>query len=625
MRIAFISPYTELGDLVSRISKEIGVPIDVFYGAFEEGAKLGKDLEKMGYDIIISRGATYSNISDVVNIPVVNCGISSIDILNSINEATKVSNKIGLVLAEHSPYLNELIKDIFDIELLYKSQYKNINEVSEMVQEAVDKGSEVIVGGIVTKRIAENLGLKSILLKTSYETVKQSIDNAIEIISVSRRQMFQAARFNNILNFSYEGIIGSDASGIVTFFNPAAEKILGIKAVDVIGKKADEHIPTTKLLRVLKTGKEEVGEIQRLNDITILTNRIPIKVKGEIQGVVATFQDISKIQDYELKIRSELYKKGLVAKYTFDDYVGKSDSAKKLIAKAKIYSKSSSTILITGESGTGKEIISQAIHNNSDRKKYPFVAVNCSAIPENLLESELFGYAEGAFTGAKKGGKMGLFELAHKGTIFLDEISSLPISLQSRLLRVLQEKEVWRVGSNNVVNIDVRVIAASNENLADLVVKGKFRNDLLFRLNVLKLETVSLRNKREDIKELFEYFSKVFMGKTIHLSDELMDKFYSYNWPGNVRELKNLVERISLLHEHIPIEEICLDHFSSSEKEDSINNVAQEGYIFLKEGNLRDMQKEIINILYEKYGKNSTILSDRLGVSRTTIWKKLNR
>ena len=217
MRIAFISPYTELGDLVSRISKEIGVPIDVFYGAFEEGAKLGKDLEKMGYDIIISRGATYSNISDVVNIPVVNCGISSIDILNSINEATKVSNKIGLVLAEHSPYLNELIKDIFDIELLYKSQYKNINEVSEMVQEAVDKGSEVIVGGIVTKRIAENLGLKSILLKTSYETVKQSIDNAIEIISVSRRQMFQAARFNNILNFSYEGIIGSDASGIVTF------------------------------------------------------------------------------------------------------------------------------------------------------------------------------------------------------------------------------------------------------------------------------------------------------------------------------------------------------------------------------------------------------------------------
>jgi PAS domain S-box-containing protein len=624
MRIAFISPYVELSELVSRVSDDMGIPIDVFLGEFGEGVRLGRELEKMGYDLIISRGATSSSISKAVSIPVVNCGIASIDILKVINEATKVSSNIGLILAEHSPQLNELIKDIFNIEILYKSQYKNIDEVSEMVREAIEKGSEVIVGGIVTKRIAEDLGIKSLLLQTSYETVKQSIDNAIEIINVSRRQMFQVARFNNILNFSYEGIIGTDASGLVTFFNPTAEKILGIKAADIIGKKADVYIPTTKLLRVLETGKEEIGEIQKLNDITILTNRIPIKVKGETQGVVATFQDISQIQDYELKIRSELYKKGLIAKYIFDDYVGQSESAKKLIAKAKIYSKSSSTILVTGESGTGKEILSQAIHNNSDRSKYPFVAVNCSAIPENLLESELFGYAEGAFTGAKKGGKMGLFELAHKGTIFLDEISSLPISLQSRLLRVLQEKEVWRVGSSNVVHIDVRVISASNEDLADLVSKGRFRNDLFFRLNVLKLETEPLRDRKEDIKELFEYFSKVFMNQTIQINDQLMDKFYTYNWPGNVRELKNLVERISLLHEHIPIEEICLDLFTSDSKNEILHQPTNEGYIYLKESSLHDMQKEIISTLYEKYGKNSTTLSDKLGVSRTTIWKKLN-
>ena len=624
MRIAFISPYVELSELVSRVSEDMDIPIDVFLGEFGEGARLGRELEKMGYDLIISRGATSSSISNAVSIPVVNCGIASIDILKVINEATKVSNSIGLILAEHSPHLNALIKDIFDIEILYKSQYKNIDEVSEMVREAIEKGSEVIVGGIVTKRIAEEMGIKSILLQTSYETVKQSIDNAIEIINVSRRQMFQVARFNNILNFSYEGIIGTDASGLVTFFNPTAEKILGIKAADIIGKKADVYIPTTKLLRVLETGKEEIGQIQKLNDITILTNRIPIKVKGETQGVVATFQNISQIQDNELKIRSELYQKGLIAKYIFDDYVGQSESTKKLIAKAKIYSKSSSTILVTGESGTGKEILSQAIHNNSDRKKYPFVAVNCSAIPENLLESELFGYTEGAFTGAKKGGKMGLFELAHKGTIFLDEISSLPISLQSRLLRVLQEKEVWRVGSSNVVHIDVRVISASNEDLADLVSKGRFRNDLFFRLNVLKLETVPLRNKKEDIKELFEYFSEVFMKQTIQIDNQLMDKFYTYNWPGNVRELKNLVERISLLHEHIPIEEICLDLFTSDSNNEILDQSTNEGYIYLKESSLQDMQKEIISILYEKYGKNSTTLSDRLGVSRTTIWKKLN-
>lgn len=624
MKIAFISPYKELSELVMQISEEMGMPIDVFPGAFEEGARIGQELEEMGYDIIISRGATFSNISDVVSIPVVNCGTSSIDVLNAINHAMKISNKIGLIIADHSPNLNELIKDVFEIELLYKSQYKSPSDVSDMVIEAIKAGSEVIVGGIVTKRIAEEMGVKSILLMTSYETVKQSIDNAIEIINVSRKQMFQAARFNHILNFSYEGIIGTDKHGIVTFFNPAAERILGINAVDIIGERADQYIPTTRLLRVLESGNEEIGEVQKLNDITILTNRVPIYVKGELHGVVATFQDISKIQDYELKIRSELYKKGLMAKYSFDDYVGESDSTKKLISKAKIYSKSNSTILITGESGTGKEILSQAIHNCSDRKEFPFVAVNCSAIPENLLESELFGYDEGAFTGAKKGGKMGLFELAHKGTIFLDEISSLPISLQSRLLRVLQEREVWRIGSNNVVNVDVRVIAASNENLTELVSKGRFRNDLLFRLNVLKLETIPLRHKKDDIKILFDYFSNTFMKRSLKIEDNLMERFYKYDWPGNVRELKNLLERISLLHEHITIEEICIDHFKSASNSSNKDKLVEEGYLYLKEDTLENMQKEIINVMYDRYGKNSTLLSGVLGVSRTTIWKKLN-
>jgi transcriptional regulator with PAS, ATPase and Fis domain len=252
------------------------------------------------------------------------------------------------------------------------------------------------------------------------------------------------------------------------------------------------------------------------------------------------------------------------------------------------------------------------------------VAVNCSAIPEHLLESELFGYDEGAFTGAKKGGKMGLFELAHKGTIFLDEIGSMPMNLQSSLLRVLQEREVWRVGSNKVIHVDVRIIAATNNDLFEAVERGDFRRDLYYRLNVLKLNTVPLRDRKEDIEELFDYFINIFCKKPIKISDKIKSKLKNYYWPGNVRELENFVERISLLHEHIPIEEIYRDFIGGSKKE-NVNNIEDSDLLIIRKGTLREMEQEIISRLYQEYGENATLLSEKLNISRTTLWKKLKK
>ncbi|MDK2918215.1 MAG: hypothetical protein PWQ37_948 [Candidatus Petromonas sp.] len=624
MKIAFIAPYDELSKLVQKISKEMKVKVDVFSGKFQSGVEIARKLESEKYEILISRGATYSNISKVVNIPVINCDMSSFDILYAVHEAVKFSKKVGLIIHEKIPFNDNFLSEVFDIELLYMTEYRSSFEVEEMVEEAIAKGSEVIIGGITTKEYAEKLGVKGILLKTSPETVRQVINNAVEIITLSRKQMLQAERLNQILNFSYEGIIVTDPNGIVTFFNPAAEKIMGIKAKDIIGNRADKFIPTTGLINVVKTGEPELGAIQKVKNNTIITNRIPIKVKESIQGAVATFQDISKIQDYEIKIRSEIYKKGLVAKYTFDNYIGDSKQVKTLLSKAKMYAKSDSTVLISGESGTGKEILAQGIHNASRRKDYPFVAVNCSAIPEHLLESELFGYDEGAFTGAKKGGKMGLFELAHKGTIFLDEIGSMPMNLQSSLLRVLQEREVWRVGSNKVIHVDVRIIAATNNDLFEAVERGDFRRDLYYRLNVLKLNTVPLRDRKEDIEELFDYFINIFCKKPIKISDKIKSKLKNYYWPGNVRELENFVERISLLHEHIPIEEIYRDFIGGSKKE-NVNNIEDSDLLIIRKGTLREMEQEIISRLYQEYGENATLLSEKLNISRTTLWKKLKK
>lgn len=624
MKIAFIAPYDELSKLVQKISKEMKVKVDVFSGKFQSGVEIARKLESEKYEILISRGATYSNISKVVNIPVINCDMSSFDILYAVHEAVKFSKKVGLIIHEKIPFNDNFLSEVFDIELLYMTEYRSSFEVEEMVEEAIAKGSEVIIGGITTKEYAEKLGVKGILLKTSPETVRQVINNAVEIITLSRKQMLQAERLNQILNFSYEGIIVTDPNGIVTFFNPAAEKIMGIKAKDIIGNRADKFIPTTGLINVVKTGEPELGAIQKVKNNTIITNRIPIKVKESIQGAVATFQDISKIQDYEIKIRSEIYKKGLVAKYTFDNYIGDSKQVKTLLSKAKMYAKSDSTVLISGESGTGKEILAQGIHNASRRKDYPFVAVNCSAIPEHLLESELFGYDEGAFTGAKKGGKMGLFELAHKGTIFLDEIGSMPMNLQSSLLRVLQEREVWRVGSNKVIHVDVRIIAATNNDLFEAVERGDFRRDLYYRLNVLKLNTVPLRDRKEDIEELFDYFINIFCKKPIKISDKIKSKLKNYYWPGNVRELENFVERISLLYEHIPIEEIYRDFIGGSKKE-NVNNIEDSDLLIIRKGTLREMEQEIISRLYQEYGENATLLSEKLNISRTTLWKKLKK
>ena len=394
MKIAFIAPYEELTDLVIEVSREIGIKVDAYTGSFETAAQIARRLEDQGYDILISRGATYQHIRESVKIPIIRCETTSFDILYALYDSLqylKDKRKIGLILPlNHGLEVNK-ISNILDIELIYMASYSHIEETKLMVNEAINKGAEVIIGGISTVQYTESLGKRGFLLKTSRETVVQAINTALEVYDLTRQQMMETERLNHILKFSYEGIIVADTNGIVTFFNPTAERIFNIDAEEIVGKRADEYIPTTKLLEVVETGQPQLSQIQTVNKNTIITNRIPIKVKDKVEGVVATFQEISKIQDYEKMYRSEIYKKGLVANYTFYDYIGENTKVKEMISTAKIYAISDSTVLITGESGTGKEILAQAIHNASSRSNNPFVAINCSAIPENLLESELFG------------------------------------------------------------------------------------------------------------------------------------------------------------------------------------------------------------------------------------------
>lgn len=316
---------------------------------------------------------------------------------------------------------------------------------------------------------------------------------------------------------------------------------------------------------------------------------------------------------------------GLVARYCFDDICGDSHLLQDTINQARKYARTQSTVLISGESGTGKELFAQSIHNESDRRCGPFVAINCAALPETLLESELFGYEEGAFTGAKRGGKQGMFEIAHGGTIFLDEIAELGPHLQARILRVLQQKEVMRVGGERIIPVDVRVVTATNRNLFEAVQKGSFREDLYYRLNVLPLKVPPLRKRPEDIPALFRYFlaSRGEGRVPVKIPEYITEKMKRYPWPGNVRELENFVERYCAIgednNEKFTTLRDLINRLFSEEGADS----AGKHQIVVDLGTFDQIENQIIEQLATLFPKSKGDLARVLGISRTTLWRKL--
>lgn len=348
---------------------------------------------------------------------------------------------------------------------------------------------------------------------------------------------------NTILNVINDGIIGIDSNGRIMFINENANKLFKSR-----GKEGAREINLDDILDFDAKpflGKN-FGLYRKVHEIMgkkILLTMMPI-IRNDINnGVIITFKDLSEIIEIENIVRTNLMKRGHTSKYDFSNIVGKSRQITETKEIASKLAKSNSTLLLIGESGIGKELFAHAVHNASGKQHGPFVAVNFAALPENLLESELFGYEDGAFTGARKGGHAGLFEQAHKGTIFLDEIGDASIRIQARLLRVLQEKEVLRIGGTKIIPIDVRIIAATNKNLEELVKSGKFREDLFYRLKVLPIRIPPLRERKKDIPLLIEKMLEKFPhGKEMIISDEAMEKFMEYDWPGNIRELENVIE-----------------------------------------------------------------------------------
>jgi PAS domain S-box-containing protein len=610
-KIGAITSSISLSNYVRAFMAESRDDIRVSSKGLDEAIPVGRQMEKAGVEVIISR-------------------MSSFDVLTCLKQAKAHGTKILLPCFRNELAEIDIMQELLDIDIL-QGVYHDQASLAELVFEAKNQGCQVVIGAGIAMRCAREHDLEFVEIQTSKEIIDATIESAKSVAQANRKEKERAERYRSILDSASEGIIALDRNGIITNINRTAKNLLKINDGDVTGKPIARYLPEAPAFSGMDSQKPVLDKLERVNKELFIFNYQPITLENAVIGSTATFKDITNVMRSENEVRRTLAK-GLIAKYTIADLIHESRAMRDVVTIANQYAATDSTILITGETGTGKEIFSQSIHNLSRRKNKPFVSLNCAALPDQLLESELFGYEEGAFTGSRKGGKPGLFEIAHHGTILLDEISATSRDVQPRLLRVLQEREVMRIGGIRLIPVDVRVITTSNKDLGEEVHQGNFREDLFFRLNILPIHLPALRERNEDIPLLITAFirtiSQAHKLEPIIIPKACIDKLKTYTWPGNVRQLLNFIEQLSLL---------CWSRFKpnvfdklyaqltlyAQPEREAIAEVHQTSLREQLHHRKRENEADIFRKALEKSRFNKGKAAQILGISRTTLWKKL--
>ena len=635
-KVLLVVPYPELEDTAKQIyethfkNKEFQVDIRVI--RVEEVEKMSWD---ENYDLLIGRGYSAALLKQRnMEVQVLEIPITGYDVLRAILKVKKMygSEKILVLVSatyNHDEKVLSLMADA-EITVLEETEYENL---SKTVAKAKEQGYKTIIGGYSAVSAAEKIGLNGLTIETGDEAIIQIMREAIRMKETILQERERRKIYETITQTSKEGIIYVNGKGEVELANKKILQMIYTDKGSVHGNVISSVYPFFSEIyyNVMETGQPLYNELQEIQNTRMSVDYMPVIVGKKPAGVVITCQSVKTIQRRESQLRKKLSEKGLVANYTFSDVIRKSELMEKTITLSQKYAQVSSNILIVGETGTGKELMAQSIHNASERRNGPFVAVNCAAFPENLLESELFGYVDGAFTGSRKGGKMGVFEQAHHGTLFLDEISEIPINFQGKLLRVLQERQVRRIGDDKVIDVDTRIIAATNRNLREMVRNKEFRQDLLYRLDVLKIYLPPLRERKEDILSLFYDFLKKYnncFGKDIGGCTRGAEQMLTeYDFEGNIRELRNIAERIAVACEDKRIDEKIMRgvlypegiYFieNSVTKEEKTKQMDSEAVDDAKSE--KEKIKEMLRITGGRKGE----AAERLGIDRTTLWRKM--
>lgn len=590
----------------------------------QDESQLPAELAKS--DVLLSSGHLVKILRRITEKPIIKIEPSLFDILLAYSNA--VSHHIDPVIilpSESGPMMVNQVQNIFSLRIA-ADFYGSFDDVDRMILHYQNEGYHCVIGsGLVCER-AEAMGMKSIFVypqESLQSFIQLSYDTALSLCKETELNQ----KLSTIFRYSQQGILFTDAQGLISIYNKRAEAILKTEGGNLTGRSIAQFFPQLSLNTAFREQRPVHHLMCRFSGESFIASIVPILSKDELSNVMVSIEDVQTIQRQEQHIRNALAQRGFVAKHRFENLETCSPVFELLIQTAKKFARSEDCVVILGETGTGKEVLAQSIHNHSTRAGNPFVAVNCSAISESLLESELFGYDEGAFTGAKRGGKQGYFEVAHKGTIFLDEISELSLPLQSKLLRVIQEKQLIHVGGSKVINFDARVIAATNRNLWDLVQQKKFREDLYYRLAVLELEIPPLRLRQQDIMPMFLNF--VLRGDNLLAvelqkhREELGSILCSHSWPGNVRELENFVKTLLVQRNPADTLEAFLELVRQEierRKARSVHQERKEKMAAVLTGSLE--YQRIQAAILEAEG-NYTKAAALLGISRVTLWRKL--
>jgi transcriptional regulator, propionate catabolism operon regulatory protein len=648
--ILFICPYPELAEIGLKVIGDDD-DVDIRITRMDDAVELAAGAEKQGYQVIVSRGLTASKIKQSgIELPVVDIRIGGYDILRAYKEAKNIGSRVGIVDVEDVilglPSLEKIIED----KVIKYTCQNDLDDISYGIGLLKEKGADVVIGKIAMAREARSQGLEAVVITSAFETVRTALLEARRVNEVRKQEKRKAEQLKAIFNFTYDGIIALDRQARITVFNRVAEELSGWSAEQAINRDVTEVIPDAGCHLLLRSGRPELGAVFEIGSVKVVGNRVPIIVDRKIEGVVTTFQKLDALQKIESKVRRKMSDKGLTAHYRFSDIIGRSAALLEAVALARDYAAIDSTILVYGRTGTGKEIFAQAIHNASRRSNEPFVAINCAALPESILESELFGYVEGAFTGARRGGKAGVFEMAHGGTLLLDEVGEMPPMLQSRFLRAIEQREVMRLGDSRILPINVRLIAATHRNLREMVADGQFREDLYYRLNVLSLPIPTLNQRRDDILPIADHFLQEFYaaqrkppGLFTQDSEHLL---LEYGWPGNIRQLRNAMERLSvmtpggLIHADDVRKALQLQEFVAEAAGTPAPRYGGAGIpVDPRRGDDQPTQRAVSPLpldretasyeyrlirraLQECRGSKSAA-ARQLGISRTTLWRKL--
>ena len=615
IKVAIVIPYMELLEVYTECSKKLSVGREIEFQINNIRGTRDNFIKECSADIIVARGITSAALrNERHEAYIIDIEVTGYDIFNAIISCKNKfdCDNVGIIITKNVLCDIESLKQIAGANLTV-FKVNDENDIINAIKAGEKSGIKAFIGGTTAKKICDEMGIKCIIMEVGPEAVENSVRIAIDAAESINNERSKTIIMKNVLNNTKNGVMAITKKGNVEEINLEARDIFGIsqgvRPKEII---IEELFPRNEWKEVIKKNVSKDIFFKK-QEMLYMANISPLFIEGDVNGVLITIHNAEQVRETESKIRAKLRKKGLVAKYNIDDILGESGLIKQAKKMSEKYSKVNSNVLIVGETGTGKELFAHSIHNLSKRNMQPFVAVNCAAVPENLLESELFGYSEGAFSGAIRGGKMGLFELAHGGTIFLDEIGEMPFNLQAKILRVLEEKEVRRVGDDKVIPIDVRVISATNIDMPRKIAKGEFRIDLYYRLNLLDITVAPLRERKKDIPILVGYFieqaaSKNFL-TNIDIDERGVIELCKWSWSGNVRELRNICERLVVLSEYNYITE-----------EDVKALCPADSVTFTEEDRLSLLKKDD-DINLSSIKKNE--LARAMGISRTTLWRRL--